>query len=158
MIVEMGLTEFVPMICQWKLQSEDDIYDSITDWDYHEYRCIMKDGKEAIANGIADEGFDGHCCTYIDFYEDKYNVELRFPLNQLDFIQYNIVVEGAGIIPSLKDNKQMFVQSFAFDTKKKRWVKPTAVEGTEGEYHILVSDEKVISLLTEIRDILKSKS
>lgn len=31
MIVEMGLTEFVPMICQWKLQSEDDIYDSITD-------------------------------------------------------------------------------------------------------------------------------
>jgi hypothetical protein len=75
MIVEMGLTEFVPMICQWKLQSEDDIYDSITDWDYHEYRCIMKDGKEAIANGIADEGFDGHCCTYIDFYEDKYNVD-----------------------------------------------------------------------------------
>ena len=75
MVVEMGLTEFVPMICQWKLQSEDDIYDSVTDWDYHEYRCIMKDGKEVKASGIADEGFEGHCCTYIDFHEGDYNVD-----------------------------------------------------------------------------------
>lgn len=75
MVVEMGLTEFVPMICQWKLQSENDIYDSVTDWDYHEYRCIMKDGKEVLANGIADEGFDGHCSTYIDFHEDDYSVD-----------------------------------------------------------------------------------
>ena len=117
-----------------------------------------------IQKAHAKDATSTDICIFIDYAvnnlnsEDKYNVELRFPLNQLDFIQYNIVVEGAGIIPSLKDNKQMFVQSFAFDTKKKRWVKPTAVEGTEGEYHILVSDEKVISLLTEIRDILKSKS
>ena len=75
MVVDMGLTEFVPMICQWKLQSEDDIYDSVTDWDYHEYRCIMKDGKEARASGIADEGFEGHCFTYIDFHDGDYNVD-----------------------------------------------------------------------------------
>lgn len=75
MIVEMGLTEFVPIICQWKLQSEDDIYDSVNDWDYHEFRCIMKDGKEVKASGIADEGFEGHCCTYIDFHEGEYDVD-----------------------------------------------------------------------------------
>lgn len=75
MIVEMGLTGFVPMICQWKLQSEDDIYDSVNDWDYHEYRCIMKDGKEVKASGIVDEGFEGHRFAYIDFREGEYDAD-----------------------------------------------------------------------------------
>ena len=46
MTVNMGLTNFVPMISQWKLQEIDDIYDSFDDWDFHTYRCVMKDGKK----------------------------------------------------------------------------------------------------------------
>lgn len=117
-----------------------------------------------IQKAQAKDASSTDICIFIDYKvnnlnsEDKYDVELRFYFDSIRFISYNIAVEGAGIIPSLKDNKQMFVQSFAFDTKKKRWVKPTAVEGREGEYRILVIDEEVISLLTEIKNILKSKS
>lgn len=101
-------------------------------------------------------------CIFIDYAEnnlnseDRYNVELRFPLNQLDFIKYNIIVEGAGIIPSLKDNKQMFSQNFCYDTKKKRWVKPSSIEDENGDNRILVSDPEVIHLLKEILQKLKS--
>lgn len=101
-------------------------------------------------------------CIFIDYKvnnlnsEDKYDVELRFPINQLDFISYNIVVEGAGIIPSLKDNKQMFSQNFVFNSQKKRWVKPTAVEDENGDNKILVSDPEVVILLKEILNRLKS--
>lgn len=117
-----------------------------------------------IQKAHAKDASSTDICIFIDYRvnglnsEDKYDVELRFYFNDIEFISYNISVEGAGIIPSLKDNKQMFVQSFAFDNKKKRWVKPTAVEDENGQYRILVVDEKVISLLTEIRDLLKSKS
>ena len=117
-----------------------------------------------IQKAQAKDASSTDICIFIDYKvnnlnsEDKYDVELRFYFDSIRFISYNIAVEGAGIIPSLKDNKQMFVQSFAFDTKKKRWVKPTAVEGREGEYRIFVIDEEVISLLTEIKNILKSKS
>ena len=101
-------------------------------------------------------------CIFIDYKannlnsEDKYDVELRFPINKLDFISYNIVVEGAGIIPSLKDNKQMFSQNFVFNSKKKRWVKPTAIEDENGDNKILVSDPEVVILLKEILNRLKS--
>jgi len=120
MTVEMGLTEFVPMVCQWKLQSEDDIYDSVTDWDYHEYRCIMKDGKEVLANGIADEGFDGHCCTYINFHEGDYNVDDivywcevpkspnldKLEVYGVDKVKTAIKEYSDGFIKELKDEKQ----------------------------------------------------
>ena len=116
-----------------------------------------------IEKAHAKDATSTDICIFIDYAinnlnsEDKYDVELRFYFDSIRFISYNILVEGAGLIPSLKDNKQMFVQSFAFDTKKKRWVKPTAVEDENGNYRILVLDDKVISLLTEIRDLLKQK-
>ena len=100
-------------------------------------------------------------CIFIDYKtnnlnsEDQYNVELRFPINKVNFIQYYIDVEGAGLIPSLKDNKQMFTQNFMFNSKKKRWVKPNVVEDLEGNNKILVSDPEIVSLLKEILKKLK---
>jgi hypothetical protein len=100
-------------------------------------------------------------CIFIDYSinklnsDDKYEVELRFPINEINFIQYYIIVEGAGLIPSLKDNKQMFTQNFAYNSKKKRWVKPTAVEDENGDNKILVSDPEVVMLLKEILKKLK---
>lgn len=117
-----------------------------------------------IQKAHAKDATSTDICIFIDYKvnnlnsEDKYDIELRFHFDAIRFISYNILVEGAGIIPSLKDNKQMFVQSFAFDSKKKRWVKPSAIEDDEGKYQILVLDNKVVELLTEIKDILKSKS
>lgn len=75
MTVNMGLECFVPIISQWQLQSENDIYDTINDWGFHEYLCIMNDGKEIKANGIADEGYDGSCSTYINFNDGDYSVD-----------------------------------------------------------------------------------
>ena len=115
-----------------------------------------------IEKAQAKDATSKDICIFIDYTvnnlnsEDKYNVELRFPLNNLDFLQYNIMVEGAGIIPSLKDNKQMFTQSFCYDSKKKRWVKPNSIEDEDGNNRILVSDPEVISLLKEILKKLKS--
>ena len=100
-------------------------------------------------------------CIFIDYSinklnsDDKYEVELRFPINEINFIQYYIIVEGAGLIPSLKDNKQMFTHNFASNSKKKRWVKPPAVEDENGDNKILVSDPEVVMLLKEILKKLK---
>ena len=115
-----------------------------------------------IEKAHAKDATSTDICIFIDYTvnnlnsEDKYNVELRFPLNKIDFISYNIIVEGAGIIPSLKDNKQMFTQNFAYNSKKKRWVKPTAIEDENGDNKILVSDPEVVKLLKEILNKLKS--
>ena len=74
MTVDAGLTDFIPMISQWKLQDVDDIYDSFDDWGFHTYRCVMKDGKEVCATGIADESADGCCSKYVDI-EGDYELE-----------------------------------------------------------------------------------
>lgn len=118
--------------------------------------------KTIIEKAHAKDATSTDICIFIDYSinnlnsEDKYDVELRFYFNTIEFISYNIIVEGAGIIPSLKDNKQMFTQGFVFNSKKKRWVKPTAVEDENGDNKILVSDPEVISLLKEILNRLKS--
>ena len=118
--------------------------------------------KTIIEKAHAKDATSTDICIFIDYSinnlnsEDKYDVELRFFFDSIKFISYNITVEGAGIIPSLKDNKQMFTQAFAFNSKKKRWVKPTAVEDENGDNRILVSDPEVISLLREILNRLKS--
>lgn len=75
MTIIAGLSNFVPMISQWMLQSKNDIYDSFDDWDYHTFICIMKDGKEARAHGIADEGYEGSCSKYISFEDDDYEID-----------------------------------------------------------------------------------
>ena len=74
MTIEMGLEKFVPVISQWKLQSENDIYDSFNDWDLHSFICLMKDGKETTATGICDEDSLGFCSKYVDI-EGSYETD-----------------------------------------------------------------------------------
>ncbi len=57
MTVFIGTESYIPKISQWHLQDDEDIYDSINDWDMHDYLLIMKDGTELKASGYADEGF-----------------------------------------------------------------------------------------------------
>ena len=117
-----------------------------------------------IQKAHAKDASSTDICIFIDYginnlnSEDKYDIELRFYFDTIRFISYNIIVEGAGIIPSLKDNKNTFSQSFVYNPSKKRWVKPTAIEDEEGNNKLMVIDKEVISLLQEIRDLLKSKS
>lgn len=70
MTVNAGLTSFVPIIAQWQLQSDKDIYDTIDDWGYHKFICVMKDGKQVEAFGIADESDCGVCSKNINFLCD----------------------------------------------------------------------------------------
>lgn len=69
-----GLKNFVPMIVQWKLQSEDDIYDSFDDWEVHTFLCVMKNGEKVKATGIADASYSGEVNKNI-YIEDGGNVE-----------------------------------------------------------------------------------
>jgi hypothetical protein len=73
MTVIAGLENFVPMVCQWQLQSEKDIYDSIDDWTSKTFLCIMKDGKEVRAYGIMDEGYSGEVSTNLFFEDEDYS-------------------------------------------------------------------------------------
>lgn len=117
-----------------------------------------------IQKAHAKDASSTDICIFIDYRinnlnsEDKYDIELRFYFDTIRFISYNILVEGAGIIPSLKDNKNIFTQNFYYNNKKRRWVKPTAIEDENGNNKVLVADTEVVSLLKEIRDLLKSKS
>jgi len=103
MTIIAGLSNFVPMISQWKLQSKDDIYDSFDDWDYHTFICIMKDGKEARAHGIADEGYEGSCSKYVSFEDDDY---------EIDDIVYWLEIPTPPKTDTLKAYKEDKVQDF----------------------------------------------
>lgn len=60
----------------WNSQSANDIYDSINDWDYHKYVCIMKDDKVCEWRGIQDESYDGEINTYIyPVNDEEYSVD-----------------------------------------------------------------------------------
>ena len=75
MVIQAGLENFVPMVSQWQLQSEKDIYDSFDDWDYHRFICIMKDNKEVFASGITDEGYEGNVSKSIWFNDESYSCD-----------------------------------------------------------------------------------
>lgn len=75
MIINAGLENFVPLLSQWKLQEVDDIYDAIDDWGLHTFNCILKDGKEVKATGIADESYSGSCSISIYFDDDTSEVD-----------------------------------------------------------------------------------
>lgn len=127
---------------------------------------VYIDGKKLdviVQKARAKDATSTDICIFIDYQAndlnstDKYTVELRFSINAVDFVQYYIDVEGAGLIPSIKDNKNSFSQPFIYSPQKKRWVKPTAVEDESGNNKLLVIDEEALAILKEIRDILKSK-
>lgn len=115
-----------------------------------------------IQKAHAKDASSTDICIFIDYginnlnSEDKYDIELRFYFDTIKFITYNIIVEGAGIIPSLKDNKNTFSQSFVYNPAKKRWVKPTAIEDADGNNRLMVTDPEVVELLKEVLKRLKS--
>lgn len=115
-----------------------------------------------IQKSNAKDTTSGDICVFIDYQsnnlnsEDKYNIEFRFPLNDVEFIQYYIEVEACGVIPSLKDNKNIFVQPFAYNPKSKRWIKPTLQEDENGN-KLMVVDDEVVNLLKDIKELLKKK-
>lgn len=112
MTVNAGLTNFVPIIAQWQLQSDKDIYESFNDWDFHKFLCIMKDGKQIEASGIIDESGSGFCCKYIDFDGD-YDVEdLVFwleipPRPSLDKLE---IYKEDNIKAAIKDYRVQFIK------------------------------------------------
>ena len=83
MTVYMGTESFVPMISQWQLQSDNDIYDAVDDWEFHRFLCIMKDGNQVFASGYADESYDGFATKDIsidgDYTMDDILFWLEFP-------------------------------------------------------------------------------
>ncbi len=94
MTIYMGTESFVPMISQWHLQDDEDIYDSINDWNSHTYLIIMKDGTETKAYGSCDEGLGGMVSTYVDLENEGevedilYWLEIPHPPSKQDMDVY----------------------------------------------------------------------
>lgn len=116
-------------------------------------------------------------CIFIPYEENNLNEEDRYELSIIfktklkpyngyksisvknEELKYNIIIEPRGILPSsIKDNKNMFSQSFGYNPAKNRWTKMHIME-TEDDYNkLIVQDNKVIELLIQIRDLLLSKN
>lgn len=85
--------------------------------------------------------------------DEKYNVLLSFNYNNIK-LDYNIEVDAYGVIPSIKDNKNLFIQSFAYNNKKKRWLKMQIEEDELGNNKLIVKDDETIGLLKDIKELL----
>lgn len=55
---------------EWHKESEENIYDAITDWSNHRFVCLMKDGTIQVFSGIQDENYNGEIVTHIDNTND----------------------------------------------------------------------------------------
>lgn len=55
---------------EWHKESEESIYDSITDWNIHRFACLMKDDTIQVFLGIQDENHNGEIATHIDNADD----------------------------------------------------------------------------------------
>ena len=119
----------------------------------------------------------GDICLFIPYQEnnlndsDAYNVNIsftpklkRFSGNtesiEVEFpntLSYSILVQPRGILSaSLKDDKQMFTQSFCYDPKTNKWER-THIIKDEDFNKIMVQDNRVIKLLEEIKELLMKK-
>ena len=63
----------VKEVNSWHKQSEEDIDDSINDWDLHSFICLMSDGTIQKFTGINDESLDGSINTHLDCVDDNYD-------------------------------------------------------------------------------------
>ena len=63
----------VKEISTWHLQTKENIYDAIKDWNLHTFACLMKDGTIQKFTGIADEDYKGHIDIHIDGVNDDYD-------------------------------------------------------------------------------------
>ena len=93
MTIYMGTESYVPMISQWHLQDDEDIYSTLSDWNSHVYLCILKDGTQTRAFGYSDESLDGMAFNYInlddgDVDDILYWMEIPHPPNKNDFELY----------------------------------------------------------------------
>lgn len=55
---------------EWHKESEESIYNSITDWSIHRFACLMKDNTIQVFSGIQDENYNGEISTHIDNADD----------------------------------------------------------------------------------------
>lgn len=46
-------------LLKWHKNTEDDIFDSLRDWSYHRFVCVMKNNKVMQFSGILDENSNG---------------------------------------------------------------------------------------------------
>lgn len=81
------------------------------------------------------------------------SIEIEFP----NALSYSILVQPRGILSaSLKDDKQMFTQSFCYDPKTNKWERAHIIKD-EDFNKIMVQDNRVIKLLEEIKELLMKK-
>lgn len=125
----------------------------------------------------AKDNSSGDICLFIPYQEnslndtDAYTVNITFTPKLKKFsgniesievelpntLKYSILVQPRGILSaSLKDDKQMFTQSFFYDPKSNKWERAHIIK--ECDFNkLMVQDEKVVQLLSEIKEILLKK-
>lgn len=59
----------------WNKQEENDIYFAISDWELHNFVCIMKDSQVCTWTGIKDESADGHIETHLVPDKEQYTID-----------------------------------------------------------------------------------
>lgn len=125
----------------------------------------------------AKDNSSGDICLFIPYQEnnlndtDTYTVNISFTPKLKRFsgkiesigielpetLNYSIIVQPRGILSSnLKDNKQMFTQSFCYDPKANKWERAHIIKD-EDFNKIMVQDSRVIKLLEEIKELLMKK-
>lgn len=55
---------------EWHKESEESIYNSIMDWSFHRFVCLMKDNTIQVFTGILDENYNGKIATHINNVDD----------------------------------------------------------------------------------------
>lgn len=113
------------------------------------YSCVYS----AVPNSAP-----GDAILYINYADNKldsltrYRAVFKFGPN----LVYDIFIEPKDIIPNLKDDKKMFVQTLGYDREAKEWVKIPIEKDKKEQYSIRVTDSEILSVLIEIKDILKN--
>ncbi|MCM1260537.1 MAG: hypothetical protein NC222_06240 [Staphylococcus sp.] len=82
----------------------------------------------------------------------RYQAYFKFGPN----LKYDIFIEPKDIIPNLKDDKKMFVQTLGYDRSSKEWVKIPVEKDENDNYQVKVTDKEVYNVLLEIKEILKN--
>ena len=125
----------------------------------------------------AKDNCSGDICLFIPYQENNLNDADTYTINicftpklkkfsgntefidvvMPDSLNYSIKVQPRGILSSnIKDNKSMFTQSFFYDPETNKWERAHILK--EKDFNkLMVQDNKVIELLSEIKQILLKK-
>lgn len=120
---------------------------------------VTIDGRSIVYscdNSAVTNSAPGDVILYIS-YEDnnldditRYQAKFRFGSTLI----YETTIEPKDIIPNLKDDKKMFVQTLGYDRDSKEWVKIPVERDEDGNYQIRVKDKETLTALQEIKEIL----